>query len=122
MELTIRRNYSSPPTNGGRLVSTILLDPELKEIWITELDGMRIRIDAMRAMLHAALCTTQPETTHDYLLSQRGMFSYRRFSTLQVQMLRERFGIYLVDSGRMCIAGLNNKNIARVAHAFVALK
>jgi len=119
MELTIRRNYSSPPTNGGQIVSTGLLNPDLKAMWVAEIDGMRKRIAAMRIMLHAALRAAQPETTRAYLLSQRGMFSFTGFSARQVQILRRQFGIYLLDSGRMCIAGLNNQNIARVAHAFV---
>lgn len=121
LELTVRRNYSSPPTFGGKLVSTVLLDPGLNALWVAELDGMRRRIHAMRTLLHAALRTAQPDVAHDYLLSQQGMFSYTGFSIEQVHALRELFGIYLVDSGRICIAGLNHKNVAQVAHAFVAV-
>lgn len=116
-ELAVRRNYSSPPTRGGQLVATVLLDTELRVLWVREVDAMRKRIIAMRQQLHDALRIRQPAKNFSYLLRQRGMFVYTGLSTDRVRALRMRSGIYLVDSGRLCIAGLNTDNLQRVATA-----
>jgi aromatic-amino-acid transaminase len=116
-ELTVRRNYSSPPTHGGQLVATVLLDAELRALWIREVNAMRDRIAAMRHALHDALRVLQPTANFRYLLVQRGMFAYTGLSADQVRALRRNFGIYLLDSGRLCIAGLNTGNVQRVASA-----
>ncbi|WP_148872611.1 aminotransferase class I/II-fold pyridoxal phosphate-dependent enzyme, partial [Serratia marcescens] len=62
-----------------------------------------------------------PDGDFDYLLKQRGMFSYTGLSAQQVERLREEFGVYLITSGRMCVAGLNSRNVQRVAQAFAAV-
>jgi aromatic-amino-acid transaminase len=118
LKATVRRNYSSPPMFGAELVSTVLADPQLKTDWLTEVEGMRSRIVAMRETLVEALGQTLPGRNFDYLITQRGMFSYTGLSAAQVDRLREEFGIYLVRSGRICVAGLNTQNVARVADAF----
>jgi len=115
LKATVRRNYSSPPTNGAELVNTVLGDAALHAQWLGEVDAMRTRIIAMRQTLVGALKEALPQHNFDYLLEQRGMFSYTGLSAAQVDRLREEFGIYLVRSGRICVAGLNEHNVARVA-------
>ncbi|MBS1209674.1 MAG: aromatic amino acid aminotransferase [Proteobacteria bacterium] len=118
LKATVRRNYSSPPMLGAELVSAVLGDAALKAGWLAEVEGMRTRIIAMRETLVGALKTTLPGRNFDYLIEQRGMFSYTGLSAAQVDRLRDEFGIYLVRSGRICVAGLNDTNVARVADAF----
>ncbi len=117
MELTVRRNYSSPPAHGARLVASILLDRELKSLWQSELGTMRDRVKSMRKELHSVLRSERPNMNFDYLLTQRGMFSYTGLSADRVKDLRTRFGIYLVESGRLCLTGLNTQNVQRVGRA-----
>ena len=118
---TVRRNYSSPPNFGAQLVATVLNDAGLKASWLAEVEAMRTRIQAMRQTLVDALNAAMPTGDFTYLLKQRGMFSYTGLSAAQVDRLREEFAIYLVSSGRICVAGLNNRNVQRVAQAFAAV-
>ena len=99
----------------------MLNDPELNALWQEEVEAMRTRISAMRVALVKSLQTALPAEDFSYLLTQRGMFSYTGFSADQVDVLREVHGIYLIASGRVCVAGLNRGNIARVASAFAAV-
>jgi len=121
LKATVRRNYSSPPNFGAQLVATVLNDAGLKASWLAEVEAMRTRIQAMRQTLVDALNAAMPTGDFTYLLKQRGMFSYTGLSAAQVDRLREEFGIYLVSSGRICVAGLNNRNVQRVAQAFAAV-
>lgn len=121
LKATVRRNYSSPPNFGAQVVATVLGDSELKAAWLAEVEGMRTRILAMRQELVNVLKDTVPGGNFDYLLKQRGMFSYTGFSAAQVDRLRDEFGVYLIASGRMCVAGLNSRNVQRVAQAFAAV-
>ena len=121
LKATVRRNYSSPPNFGAQLVATVLNDAGLKASWLAEVEAMRTRIQAMRQTLVDALNAAMPSGDFTYLLKQRGMFSYTGLSAAQVDRLREEFGIYLVSSGRICVAGLNNRNVHRVAQAFAAV-
>ncbi|MDT3410358.1 aromatic amino acid transaminase [Kosakonia cowanii] len=121
LKATVRRNYSSPPNFGAQLVATVLNDAGLKASWLAEVEAMRTRIKAMRQTLVDALNAAMPTGDFTYLLKQRGMFSYTGLSAAQVDRLREEFGIYLVSSGRICVAGLNNRNVQRVAQAFAAV-
>lgn len=121
LKSAVRRNYSSPPSFGARIVAEVLNDATLKAEWLREVEEMRIRILLMRQELVNALKKAQPNGNFDYLLQQRGMFSYTGFSVEQVNRLREEFGIYLIASGRMCVAGLNSHNVQRVAQAFAAV-
>lgn len=118
LKATVRRNYSSPPMLGAELVATVLGDAQLKAGWLAEVEAMRTRIIAMRETLVGALKETLPARNFDYLVEQRGMFSFTGLSAAQVDRLREEFGIYLVRSGRICVAGLNAGNVGRVAEAF----
>ena len=121
LKSTIRRNYSSPPAFGAQVVARILRDPLLKADWVAEVQAMRERILQMRSLLVGAMHAVLPEQDFEYLLRQRGMFSYTGFSVAQISRLREEFGVYLIDSGRVCMAGLNLNNLQRVAQAFAAV-
>ncbi|WP_024557303.1 aromatic amino acid transaminase [Franconibacter pulveris 1160] len=121
LKATVRRNYSSPPNFGAQVVATVLGDADLKASWLAEVETMRSRILTMRQTLVDVLKQAMPGRDFDYLLKQRGMFSYTGLSAAQVDRLREEFGVYLIASGRMCVAGLNSRNVHRVAQAFATV-
>lgn len=121
LQFTVRRNYSSPPVHGSQLIATVLLDPILRAAWEVELSVMRQRIKAMRQALFEVLSTALPDRDFNYLLTQRGMFSYTGLTPAQVDQLREHHAVYLVHSGRICVAGLNGANAQRVGQAFAAV-
>ncbi len=117
----VRTNYSNPPTHGGQVVATVLNDAELRGLWEQELAAMRDRIRTMRAKLTAMLAARKPGVDFAFITRQRGMFSYSGLTKDQVTALRERFGIYAVDSGRICVAALNERNVEPVANAIAAV-
>ena len=121
LKATIRKNYSSPPTHGGQIVARVLQTPALYDQWAGELNAMRVRIKAMREKLHAVLSAKLPGRDFNYFLTQRGMFSYTGLTPEQVDTLREVHGVYLVRSGRMCVAGLNSSNVEATAVAMAAV-
>ncbi|HHZ8846343.1 TPA: aromatic amino acid transaminase [Enterobacter cloacae] len=121
LKATVRRIYSSPPNFGAQVVATVLGDEQLKANWLAEVESMRKRILSMRQELVNVLKEAVPGHNFDYLLKQRGMFSYTGLSAAKVDRLREEFGVYLIASGRMCVAGLNASNVHRVAQAFAAV-
>ena len=121
LKFTVRRNYSSPPIHGGQIVAHILTDPTLRPAWEKELAAMRERILAMRKTLHGVISAKVPGRNFDYFLTQRGMFSYTGLSAAQVDRLREEFAVYLVRSGRICVAGLNTGNVEATAVAMAAV-
>ncbi|MDP1978237.1 amino acid aminotransferase [Undibacterium sp.] len=121
MKATIRRNYSNPPLHGGQLVARVLSDPELRPMWEAEVVAMRDRIQFMRRKLHDVLSAKLPGRDFSYFLTQRGMFSYTGLTAEQCDRLKEEFGVYLVRSGRMCIAGLNTGNVEATANAIAAV-
>ena len=121
LKATVRRNYSSPPSFGAHVVATVLNDPQLNALWRREVDAMRTRIGEMRQVLVDALAIAQPGKDFSHLLTQRGMFSYTGFTADQVDTLRETHGVYLIASGRVCVAGLNHQNVPRVAQAFASV-
>jgi aromatic-amino-acid transaminase len=114
---TIRSNYSNPPTHGGQIVATVLCSPELRALWEAELATMRNRIKLMRALLVERLHEQVPGTDFRYILAQRGMFSYTGLTKPQVHALRDEFSIYAIDTGRICVAALNTRNVEVVAAA-----
>ncbi|MGP9420549.1 amino acid aminotransferase [Ewingella sp. AOP9-I1-14] len=122
LKATVRRNYSSPPNFGAQVVAKVLNDSQLKAQWLSEVENMRARILEMRQTLVNSLKVSLPNRNFDYLLQQRGMFSYTGFSVAQVDRLREEFGVYLIASGRVCMAGLNHHNVKQVAEAFAAVQ
>lgn len=115
LKRVIRTNYSNPPTHGGTVVSTVLNNPDLFALWAGELAGMRERIRAMRIQLVEKLKEHGVKQNFDFVLKQRGMFSYSGLTAAQVDRLREEYGIYAISSGRICVAALNSGNIDYVA-------
>ncbi|WP_372525933.1 amino acid aminotransferase [Piscinibacter sp.] len=117
LKRVIRTNYSNPPTHGAQVVATVLTTPALRTLWEQELAGMRVRIKQMRASLQAKLKAAGVAQDMSFITEQRGMFSYSGLNQGQMQRLRSEFGIYGVDSGRICVAALNSKNIDAVVSA-----
>jgi aromatic-amino-acid transaminase len=121
MKATVRRNYSSPAIHAAGIVSRVLTEPALRSAWEADVAAMRARIQTMRQALHAGLVARCPGRDFAYILSQRGMFSYTGLTAAQVDRLREEHAVYLVRSGRICVAGLNSGNVARTAEAMAAV-
>ena len=121
LRFTVRRIYSSPAIHAAKLVAHVLGDADLRPLWEAELAAMRERILAMRGALHVRLVALAPGRDFGYLLSQRGMFSYTGLSAVQVDRLREVHAVYLIRSGRICLAGLNSGNVERTAVAMAAV-
>ncbi|APJ21328.1 amino acid aminotransferase [Acinetobacter baumannii] len=117
LKATVRRIYSSPPTTGAWLVDEVLNDAELNQQWQGEVKEMRERIIKMRSILKDELTKALPDRDFSYLVNQKGMFSYTGLTAEQVDILREEYAIYLVRSGRICVAGLNMNNVYTVAKA-----
>ena len=117
----IRTNYSNPPTHGGALVAGVLASAELRQMWETELAGMRDRIRAMRTGLVDAIKAQGVAQDFSFVAQQRGMFSYTGLTVAQVDRMRDEFGIYAVSTGRICLAALNTKNLDYVAKAIAAV-
>ena len=117
LKRVIRTNYSNPPTHGSKTVAAILGSPELRTLWETELGGMRERIRKMRGQFVAKLKQRLPGLDFSFVVKQRGMFSYSGLSKGQVDQLREKYSVYAIDTGRICVAALNSKNIDYVVDA-----
>ena len=117
LKIVIRTSYSNPPTFGAQLVATVLTTPALRAQWEEELAGMRERIRAMRHTLVARLQAAGVAGDLGYITRQKGMFSYSGLSAAQMQRLRSEFGVYGVDSGRICVAAINSRNVDAVVAA-----
>ncbi|NKI97428.1 amino acid aminotransferase [Rhizobacter sp. SG703] len=117
LKIVIRTNYSNPPTHGAQVVATVLTTPALRAMWEEELAGMRVRIKQMRTALLQKLQAAGIQQDMSFITQQKGMFSYSGLDKDQMQRLRSEFGIYGVDSGRICVAALNSKNIDAVVSA-----
>ena len=115
----IRTNYSNPPTHGASIVAAVLNSPELRAQWEAELAEMRLRIRGMREQMVSLLAEKAPQRDFSFVGRQRGMFSYSGLTTEQVHRLRNEFGIYALDTGRICVAALNQSNIKAVTDAIV---
>jgi aromatic-amino-acid transaminase len=116
-KVVVRALYSNPPTNGARLVATVLGDRGLRAEWENELTGMRDRVKGMRALLRAGLERAGVPGDLSYITAQTGMFSYSGLSQPQMARLRRDFHVYGLDSGRLCLAALNHGNIEAVVQA-----
>jgi aromatic-amino-acid transaminase len=116
LKRVVRTNYSNPPTHGGKVVATVLNTPELRQLWEDELAGMRVRIKQTRDELVRKLRERAPAHDFEFVREQVGMFSYSGLTKEQVEQLRQE-SIYAVDTGRICVAALNSKNIDRVIDA-----
>ena len=118
---TIRSNYSNPPTHGARAISTVLRDAALRSLWQSELGEMRERILAMRRAIFEQLKKAVGGDDLKRYVDQRGMFTYTGLSASQVDRLRSDHGVYLLRSGRLCVAGLNQQNVGAAATAIAAV-
>jgi len=115
----IRTNYSNPPTHGASVVAAVLNSPELRAQWEAELAEMRLRIRGMRTQMVDLLAEKAPHRDFSFVGRQCGMFSYSGLTVEQVHRLRNEFGIYALDTGRICVAALNQSNIKAVTDAIV---
>jgi len=113
----VRTNYSNPPTHGSQLAATVLASPELRAMWDHELGAMRDRIKQLRLDLVAKIRERAPNADFSHVIAQRGMFSYSGLTKEQVLRLRKDYSIYAIETGRICVAALNSKNIDYVAEA-----
>jgi len=111
LKIVIRTNYSNPPTHGGAIVAAVMADPKLRALWEEELAAMRVRIKAMRQKLVDGLKAAGVRQDMGFITQQIGMFSYSGLTKDQMVRLRNEFGIYGTDTGRMCVAALNDQNI-----------
>ena len=117
LKIVIRTNYSNPPTHGGSVVATVLNTPALRQQWEDELAHMRVRIKQMRSSFVEKLKAAGVQQDMSFITQQVGMFSYSGLSKEQMVRLRSEFGVYGTDTGRMCVAALNSKNIDYVCAA-----
>ena len=117
LKIAIRTNYSNPPIHGGAVVAAVLNTPELRALWEKELGEMRVRIKAMRSKLVDGLKAAGVKQDMSFMTEQIGMFSYSGLSKEQMLRLRSEFGVYGTDTGRICVAALNSKNIDYVCQA-----
>jgi aromatic-amino-acid transaminase len=111
LKIAIRTNYSNPPTHGATVCANVLNTPDLRAMWETELAEMRVRIKAMRSAFVEKLKAAGVKADMSFITTQIGMFSYSGLSKDQMVRLRNEFGVYGTDTGRMCVAALNSKNI-----------
>ena len=114
LKIAIRTNYSNPPIHGGSVVAAVLNNPEWRRLWEGELAEMRVRIKEMRQKLVEGLKAAGVQRDMGFITQQIGMFSYSGLSKDQMIRLRNEFGVYGTDTGRMCVAALNSKNIDHV--------
>jgi aromatic-amino-acid transaminase len=121
LKRVIRTNYSNPPTHGAQVVALVLTTPALRALWEQELAAMRVRIKEMRVALQGKLGAAGLKQDMSFITRQKGMFSYSGLGKEQMQRLRSEFGIYGVDSGRICVAALNSRNIDATVAAIVAV-
>jgi aromatic-amino-acid transaminase len=121
LKIVIRTNYSNPPTHGGQVAATILNTPELRALWEKELAAMRVRIKEMRGALVNKLKEKGVKRDFGFITQQVGMFSYSGLTKEQMIRLRNEFGVYGIESGRICVAALNSKNIDYVAESIATV-
>ena len=121
VKIVIRTNYSNPPTHGAQLAATVLSDADLRAQWVEELGEMRERIKAMRSALVQGLADAGVEGDFSYITDQVGMFSFSGLTKDQMVRLRNEYGVYGTDTGRICVAALNEGNIAHVSESIAAV-
>ncbi|AUX92979.1 amino acid aminotransferase [Mixta gaviniae] len=121
VKYTIRANYSNPPAHGAAVVATILGNDTLRAIWEQELTDMRQRIHRMRQLFVNTLQEKGANRDFSFIIRQNGMFSFSGLNKDQVIRLREEFGVYAVNSGRVNVAGMTPDNMAALCEAIVAV-
>ena len=115
-----RRVYSMPPAHGALLAGRVLSSPELRQVWSLELEQVCGRINGLRANFRDALVTATGRD-FDFIVRENGMFSFLGLSVEQAGRLRQEQSVYMLDSSRINIAGLNGRNISRVVEAVVSV-
>lgn len=120
-KLCVRTNYSNPPFHGGAVVRTVLSDASLREAWELELRQMRERIHRMRMLFAETMQAKGSPRDFSFITRQRGMFSFSGLSPQHVQALREQYGIYIVNSGRINVAGMTSGNMEAICDAILAI-
>jgi aromatic-amino-acid transaminase len=121
LKRVIRTNYSNPPTHGGQAVAMVLTDPELRALWEKELGQMRDRIKTVRRQLVDKIRSIRADFDFSFIARQRGLFSYSGLSRSQVQRLRDEYGLYAIDSGRICVPAINSGNIDYIAKGIASV-
>jgi aromatic-amino-acid transaminase len=121
MKRVIRTNYSSPSSHGGQVAALILSDPQLRAEWDLEVAEMRNRIKQMRTLFVQTLAGKGVKQDFSFITRQNGMFSYTGLSKENVHRLRSEYSLYIVDSGRICLAAMNEKNLPAVCEAIAAV-
>jgi aspartate aminotransferase/aromatic-amino-acid transaminase len=113
----IRANYSNPPSHGAAVVTAVLTNPQLRSLWEMELQAMRTRIHEMRSLFVSTLRAKGVEQDFSFISQQNGMFSFSGLNPDQVAQLRSEFGIYIVGSGRISVAGMTKDNMEPLCEA-----
>ena len=116
----VRTIYSMPPDHGAAVVSLILNDDELRSAWMVELTEMRERLREMRVLLNDALVEKAPNHDFSHLVRATGMFCFLGITAGQVARLKKDFGVYMVDSSRINVAGITPQNVAYLADSIAA--
>ena len=117
----IRTNYSNPPSHGGAVVATVLNDVTLRQQWDAELAEMRNRINGMRTLFQKTMESRNTGRDWSFITQQTGMFSFSGLKPEQVDMLRDKFAIYIVRDGRINVAGMSTETMDRLCDAIVAV-
>lgn len=117
LKAAVRRIYSSPPWHGAHIVAGVLNDPALHAQWLGEVEAMRVRMAQMRGLVHEQLAAKLPDYDADYFIRQQGMFTYSGLSREQLLALREKHGVYIIDSGRIAVPGLTTTNVGHFTDA-----
>jgi aspartate aminotransferase len=113
--------YSMPPDHGAAIAGKVLADPELRKLWAEELTEMRTRLNALRKLLVAKLAERRPPMDFSFIANERGLFSFLGIPKEQVVRLREQFHVYMIESSRINIAGVNHANVDTIADAIAAV-
>ncbi|WP_206696895.1 aromatic amino acid transaminase [Marinomonas algicola] len=116
-----RSTYTMPPDHGAELVNIILNNPLLKSNWLNEVETMRLRVEGLRSKLASALRDKSGTSHYDFIAQHKGMFSVLGLSVEDAHILREKQSIYLVDSGRINIAGMQESQIDYIAESLLSL-
>lgn len=121
IKLIIRANYSNPPAHGAQVVTTVLSDPKLKAIWMEELTAMRQRIKEVRGLFVSKLAELDAKQDFSFINNQNGMFSFSGLNKEQVEALKKDYGIYMVGSGRINVAGMTKDNLDYLCSSIAAV-
>ena len=118
LKLAVRRSYSSPPSTGAMVIANVLGDDALRAQWIADVGAMRDRMTEMRQLLANKIRERSNAVDVGFLTTQQGMFSYTGLDKSRIIAMREDDGVYLLESGRLCVAGLTHANVEQVAASY----